>query len=422
MTHNASGAVVNEHYLNKVLALSEEMGVTATEDIYDAAGTKLLAKGAQVTPRLQERLIVHRLRKPIESCIAVDGSIGARQLAECAEQACAESPALAALLAASGTTAGAVRRELEALDFGPAMAMMLTMIDRDGKHGLRHVVEVATLALAFAAQAQLAPDVRRVACLAGVLHDIGELYIDPALIGATHVLTADEWSHVIVHPHIGRLLIQDLEDCPPAVGIAVAEHHERLNGTGYPRAMIAGQSSTAGQLVASAELVAGLLHKPNALQRAALALKVVAGEHPRVVSALVSQASRAPGLPDVDLAAAAIDDEEIVQLSARLADGAALLAELARGTTLAPRHADLMLRTRDRLALVQRAFMATGLDMHLAVLEGAPPERFEVFESELALREITWRVRDIGRDLAIQLGAAATSIRHADRLLAQLCA
>lgn len=424
MTHNASGAVVNEHYLNKVLALSEEMGVTATEDIYDAAGTKLLAKGAQVTPRLQERLIVHRLRKPIESCIAVDGSVGARQLADCAERACAESPALAALLAASGTTAGAVRRELETLDFGPAMAMMLTMIDRGGQHGLRHVVEVAALALAFATHAGLAPDARRIACLAGVLHDIGELYIDPALVAATHVLTPQEWSHVIVHPHIGRLLIQDLEDCPPAVGIAVAEHHERLNGTGYPRAMIAGQSSPAGQLVASAELIAGLLHKPNALQRAALALKIVGGEHPRAVSALVSQASRRLGPPSLDIDAANLDEGAIVQLSARLADASALTAELGRAGTLAPRHTDLMLRTRDRLALAQRAFMSTGLDMHVAALAGdlLAPSPGEVFESDLALREIAWRVRDIGRDLAIQLGTAAPSIRHADRLLALLCA
>ena len=73
MTNHPHGAVVNEHYLDKVLALSEEVGVTATEDIYDTHGNKLLAKGAQVSRRLQERLIVHRLRKPIESCIAVDG-------------------------------------------------------------------------------------------------------------------------------------------------------------------------------------------------------------------------------------------------------------------------------------------------------------------------------------------------------------
>jgi hypothetical protein len=132
MSENKTGSIVNEHYLNKVLDLSEDMGVVATEDIYDTQGMKLLAKGADVTRRLQERLIVHRLRKPIESCIAVEGAVDGAQLATCATQACEASPALAALLAASNLTASAIHKELAAYRFSPAMAMMLTMIARSG--------------------------------------------------------------------------------------------------------------------------------------------------------------------------------------------------------------------------------------------------------------------------------------------------
>lgn len=421
MTEHRPGAVVNEHYLDKVLALSEEVGVTATEDIYDTHGNKLLAKGAQVSRRLQERLIVHRLRKPIESCIAVDGAVDARSLTACATRAVEESAALEAILALSGLTGDTLRRELDALAFSPPLAMMLTMIDRGDPNGLRHVVEVATLALAFAAHAGLAPDVRRTSAMAGVLHDIGELYINPELLRATHVLAPEEWAHVIVHPQIGRLLIQDLGDCPPAVAIAVAEHHERLNGTGYPRAMVVGQSSTAGQLVAGAELIAGLLHEPNPLQRADMALKVISGEHPRTISALMSQASRKLGGNDVGLDVAGIGDDEIIQLSERMNQATELAAQIARGGAVAPKHLDLLLRTRERLALVQRAFMATGLDMRIAVTEGAPPSAAEIFESELALREISWRVRDIGRDLALQLGPARTSIKDVEGLLGLMC-
>jgi hypothetical protein len=267
----------------------------------------------------------------------------------------------------------------------------------------------------------MAPGDQRIACMAGVLHDIGELYIDPGLINAKRLLAPDEWSHVIVHPHIGRLLIQDLECMPPGVALAVAEHHERLNGTGYPRAMVAGQSSAAGQLVAAAELISGLLHKPNALHRAELALKIVSGEHPRMIAAIVSQAARRLGAQSFELAAATIDDEEIANLSARMANGSELAGQLARGAALAPRHLDLMLRTRERIAVVQRAFVATGLEMHVAAMAGHEPDQGEVFESEIALREISWRVRDIGRDLAIQLGTAKASIRQADQLLALLC-
>ena len=59
--------------------------------------------------------------------------------------------------------------------------------------------------------------------------------------------------------------------------------------------------------------------------------------------------------------------------------------------------------------------------MRIAVTEGAPPGAAEIFESELALSEISWRVRDIGRDLALQLGPARTSIKDVEGLLALMC-
>lgn len=421
MTDHRSGAVVNEHYLDKVLALSEEVGVTATEDIYDANGTKLLAKGAQVSAKLQERLIVHRLRKPLESCIAVEGAVDARQLAGCAARAIDESAALGAILAVAGVTGDMVRRELSVIALPAPLAMMLTMIDRGDRHGLRHVAEVATLALAFATHAGLGPDARRAGVLAGVLHDIGELYINPELIRATRVLTPEEWGHVVVHPQIGRLLIQDLGDCPPAVGIAVAEHHERLNGTGYPRAMVAGQISAAGQIVAGAELISGLLHKPNPLQRAELAMKIISGEHPRAISALMSQASRRLGVHDGGLQVTGFDEREIVELSERMSKASELAGRIAGSAAIAPRHQELVQRAQERLVLVRRAFMATGLDMHIAMTEGAPASHAEIFESGMALREIHWRVRDIGRDLALQLGASKTSVGQVEQLLALMC-
>jgi uncharacterized protein (UPF0212 family) len=406
--------------LNKGLALSEEMSVTATEDIYDVNGMKLLAKGAPVSPRLQERLIVHRLKKPIESCIAVEDGIDGRTLAACAAQACEESAALSAIVAACGVTPAAIEGAFGRLAFGPAMTMMLTMFERNGQRALRHAAEVATLALAFAAHARMSPDALQAACMAGVLHDIGELYVDPALINASHVLTPEEWSHVIVHPHIGRLLIQDLETCPAAVGIAVSEHHERLNGTGYPRAMIAGQSSAIGQLLAGAELISGILHASNPLERIALALKIVNGEHPRMIASVVSRAIQGAGNRAIEVGAIDVSDDDIAALAARMATAAELATGLARGP-LGPKHADVVMRARERLGIVQRAFMATGLDMRIAALEGAAPDHYELFESQLALREINWRLRDLGRDLAIQLGPAQTSVKGLERLIGLLC-
>ena len=99
-----------------------------------------------------------------------------------------------------------------------------------------------------------------------------------------------------------------------------------------------------------------------------------------------------------------------------------LVEELVRNPALSPNHHDLMHRTRDRLALVRRAFLSTGLDMHIGAADDtAPPDSMEVFESRIALCELSWRVRDIGRDLAIQLGTATASIGPAGSLIGMLC-
>jgi len=47
------------------MKLAETTRVTASEDVYDANGIKLLAKGADITSALKERLVRHKLRKPL---------------------------------------------------------------------------------------------------------------------------------------------------------------------------------------------------------------------------------------------------------------------------------------------------------------------------------------------------------------------
>jgi hypothetical protein len=90
--------IVNQHYLDKVMNLAEEMPVIATEDIYDIRGNKLLAKGSAVNRRLQEKLIVHKLTKPIESSLCVEDGVDARLIGNTAKILIETQPVLAAFL------------------------------------------------------------------------------------------------------------------------------------------------------------------------------------------------------------------------------------------------------------------------------------------------------------------------------------
>jgi len=91
MAEDIATTAVNKHYLDRVMNLAEETDIKATEDIYDASGTKLVAKGARISRTLQERLMAQRLNKPFESCIAVasgvDIDLVAKEARRIAEQA-----------------------------------------------------------------------------------------------------------------------------------------------------------------------------------------------------------------------------------------------------------------------------------------------------------------------------------------------
>lgn len=55
----------------RAIDLGEHYQVCASEDIYDTKGVKLLAKGVALAPGMQERLIRHKLHKPLETSLSV---------------------------------------------------------------------------------------------------------------------------------------------------------------------------------------------------------------------------------------------------------------------------------------------------------------------------------------------------------------
>ena len=71
--------------------------------------------------------------------------------------------------------------------------------------------------------------------LAGLLHDIGEQRLPSQIRWKTEPLTRPEKSLFELHPLYGKEILHGLPGVPNIVADIVAQHHENLNGTGYPR-------------------------------------------------------------------------------------------------------------------------------------------------------------------------------------------
>lgn len=69
------------------------------------------------------------------------------------------------------------------------------------------------------------------------LHDVGKSMISLRVINKPGPLTDDEWTEMRRHPSYGLDILRREEQLTPEVSIIVEQHHERLNGTGYPKGL-----------------------------------------------------------------------------------------------------------------------------------------------------------------------------------------
>ncbi|CUH93993.1 hypothetical protein P22_0055 [Propionispora sp. 2/2-37] len=70
--------------------------------------------------------------------------------------------------------------------------------------------------------------------LAGLLHDIGKAQIPLAILNKPGKLSAEEMTVMRTHSTLGYNLIKEMREIPIGVSYAVLQHHERMDGSGYP--------------------------------------------------------------------------------------------------------------------------------------------------------------------------------------------
>jgi putative nucleotidyltransferase with HDIG domain len=97
-----------------------------------------------------------------------------------------------------------------------------------------HSRRVAAFSVAVARELNLTGDYLLDVERAGILHDIGKLSVPDAILSKPGPLTPEEWQEMRRHPEVGYQLVRDVPFLSRAAEIVYA-HHERFDGTGYPR-------------------------------------------------------------------------------------------------------------------------------------------------------------------------------------------
>jgi putative nucleotidyltransferase with HDIG domain len=114
-------------------------------------------------------------------------------------------------------------------------------------HG--HSARVADLAVAIADEMGLDCRTKKAILVAGYLHDLGKLDVDPAILDKKGELTAQELAHIRDHAAFGAARLEKL-NLPWDIVPMVRHHHERFDGTGYP-CRLAGEKIPLGARILS---------------------------------------------------------------------------------------------------------------------------------------------------------------------------
>jgi hypothetical protein len=102
-----------------------------------------------------------------------------------------------------------------------------------------HTRRVAMLAVQVGEALGLSRGRLRQLALGGLLHDMGKLSVPSAVLQKPGALDDHEFAEIRKHPEAGERLLRELGGFPAGVLRLVLDHHERLDGSGYPRGLTA---------------------------------------------------------------------------------------------------------------------------------------------------------------------------------------
>ena len=122
-----------------------------------------------------------------------------------------------------------------------------------------HTRRVALRAVQVGEELGLPPGRLRALAIGGLLHDIGKLSVPDAVLKKPAKLTDDEFAVVKRHPEWGERLVADLGGFGAAVRRLVRDHHERLDGSGYPRGVSAGELELDTRILAVCDVYDALI-------------------------------------------------------------------------------------------------------------------------------------------------------------------
>jgi PAS domain S-box-containing protein len=154
-------------------------------------------------------------------------------------------------------TIGSLRKAI-----GSTIQVMVSAVEIRDPYTAGHQLRVAGLASAIATEIGLPQDRIDGIRMAGPIHDIGKLSVPVEILSKPKKLTEIEFSLIKEHSQKGYEMLKDV-DSPWPLAQIVYQHHERMDGSGYPRNLKGDEILMEARIMAIADVVESMAsHRP----------------------------------------------------------------------------------------------------------------------------------------------------------------
>lgn len=148
---------------------------------------------------------------------------------------------------------------LEAVEAHESVFIDMNELKISDEYTFKHSVDVATISMVIGRKLGLRSRQLHELATGGLLHDLGKIKVPDHILNKPARLTAEEFEVMKKHPEFGFEMIRDNADIPAAARLAVLQHHEKLDGSGYPFGIKAERILLCSRIIAVADIYDALV-------------------------------------------------------------------------------------------------------------------------------------------------------------------
>jgi len=146
-------------------------------------------------------------------------------------------------------TLGSLRNAL-----GGIIQVLSATTEKRDPYTAGHQKRVADLAEAIGLRMGLSPERIEGLRLAGTIHDIGKVAVPAEILSKPSRLTETEYKLIQIHPQVGYDIVKDVDFSWP-IAEMILQHHERLDGSGYPKGLKGGEILLEASILAVSDVI-----------------------------------------------------------------------------------------------------------------------------------------------------------------------